>query len=429
MGRVHNFWADHEMSANVVSFTELNDLNQPHSCNSWGQEYENQYNPAYGNDFHEPLLVSGPVNYGLFNMFNSQNGFPSNAFIDHEMKVHFKTNNTGWYYANFKIQEMLDACEPCNDPDIDQDGTNNDIDNCPNDFNPEQLDTDYDGIGDECDDCNNLLGDVNDDSEFDVLDIVVVVNMVLAGGINSNEHDDCEKGDADYDGNGAINVLDIIQIINLILDNRSNPDKDGFAVVSFQKIKNDLHLIIKSNTEVGGVEMSFGGNSNNVELLNNSHIETVKRTIDGVTRVISYSMLNDAFDSYTTEYVISSHESFDVSNFNILVSSTSGHSMVISTSILDDAYSSIPYGFELSSIYPNPFNPSTEVTFSLPVDGDIRLSVYNLQGQEVEVIHSGYQSAGKHSYIWSADGISSGVYYVRLISGNKAETMKAVLMK
>ena len=83
----------------------------------------------------------------------------------------------------------------------------------------------------------------------------------------------------------------------------------------------------------------------------------------------------------------------------------------------------------LSSIYPNPFNPAAEINFSLPADAYVRLSVYNLQGQEIDVVHEGFQSSGSHSYTWDGSGFSSGVYYVRLVSGNKVNTMKAVLMK
>ena len=53
----------------------------------------------------------------------------------------------------------------------------------------------------------------------------------------------------------------------------------------------------------------------------------------------------------------------------------------------------------------------------------------NKYDQEVAVIHDGYQSMGEHSYTWDASTLSSGMYYIKLVSGNHVETMKAVLMK
>ena len=62
-------------------------------------------------------------------------------------------------------------------PDIDNDGVSIDNDNCPNDYNPDQIDSDGDQIGDECDDCNDLLGDLDDNQIHDILDIVRLVNL------------------------------------------------------------------------------------------------------------------------------------------------------------------------------------------------------------------------------------------------------------
>jgi hypothetical protein len=62
-----------------------------------------------------------------------------------------------------------------------------------------------------------MPGDVNDDLSFDILDVVLTVNIVLSGGIPSDDYTDCELLDADLDSNGLINILDVIQLINLII--------------------------------------------------------------------------------------------------------------------------------------------------------------------------------------------------------------------
>ena len=67
--------------------------------------------------------------------------------------------------------------------------------------------------------------------------------------------------------------------------------------------------------------------------------------------------------------------------------------------------------------------------FSVPSDSYVRLSVYNVQGQEVDVIHEGFQSSGAHSYTWNGSDMSSGVYYLRLSIDGRSTTAKAVLMK
>ena len=78
---------------------------------------------------------------------------------------------------------------------------------------------------------------------------------------------------------------------------------------------------------------------------------------------------------------------------------------------------------------PNPFNPATEVEFTIPADGFVELSAFNVMGQEVARIFNGYQATGIHSYTWNASNLSSGVYYVQLKQGRHVQTTKAILMK
>ena len=59
---------------------------------------------------------------------------------------------------------------------------------------------------------------MNDDLNFDILDVITTVNIILAGGISSPDFTECQKADADLNTNGVINILDVIQLINLILN-------------------------------------------------------------------------------------------------------------------------------------------------------------------------------------------------------------------
>ena len=62
---------------------------------------------------------------------------------------------------------------------IDEDGVEDTEDNCPGTSNSDQSDADADGLGDACDDCNNMPGDINDDMNHDILDVVIAVNIIL----------------------------------------------------------------------------------------------------------------------------------------------------------------------------------------------------------------------------------------------------------
>ena len=79
----------------------------------------------------------------------------------------------------------------------------------------------------------------------------------------------------------------------------------------------------------------------------------------------------------------------------------------------------LPDEFVLSTPYPNPFNSRATVEFSLTQAGEVRLTVYDVTGREVQKLVNGYLSPGNHSAVWDAQGIASGVYFVQLtIGGN-----------
>ena len=88
-----------------------------------------------------------------------------------------------------------------------------------------------------------------------------------------------------------------------------------------------------------------------------------------------------------------------------------------------------PEEFSFAGNYPNPFNNSTEIRFNLPEAQDLKISVFNLMGQEVAVIADGMFDRGNNSINWNAQNVSSGVYLISLKGEGLNAVHKMVLMK
>ena len=367
---------------------------------------------------------------GMFSLFHdSWNAFPTFALLDHTMTVRAKpwtldnntntnscdgTNQTingfsGGSTADF-IQQLVDECgslcEECS-------GT---------------TDTDGDGIADECDDCNNMSGDINDDMMIDILDIVNVVNMILTGGLNSLDFNDCELADGDFDSNGTINILDVIQIINTVLgQGRVVASDTGSVNASYDIIDNDLVLTFASNSSLSGLELAFySDNLLDIEVNDNdlrSDIYSATDMYNDIQKYVVFSMDNVAFENNMLELVIEDGAQLDIQDINIIAGSKDG----LELSLLWDAAE--VKAFTLDKMYPNPFNPTTQISYSIENAGQMKLSIYNIAGQEVSVLHDGYQSSGSYNVQWNATELASGVYYVSMVMNGHVETMKAVVVK
>jgi len=89
---------------------------------------------------------------------------------------------------------------------------------------------------------------------------------------------------------------------------------------------------------------------------------------------------------------------------------------------------SLPKGFSLGN-YPNPFNPTTIIAFSLPSASNVRIDVYNILGQQVASIAEGFYSAGEYSVEWDGENVSSGVYFYRLTTDEFSVSRRMLLLK
>ena len=83
----------------------------------------------------------------------------------------------------------------------------------------------------------------------------------------------------------------------------------------------------------------------------------------------------------------------------------------------------------LLSNYPNPFNPSTTINYSLENAANVTVAVYNTAGEVVANLVSGNVAAGNHSLSWNAGNLNSGVYFCQLTAGVNVVTQKMVLAK
>jgi hypothetical protein len=88
-----------------------------------------------------------------------------------------------------------------------------------------------------------------------------------------------------------------------------------------------------------------------------------------------------------------------------------------------------PVTFHLDANYPNPFNPSTTITYSLETRSAVRLVVFSLLGEEVRVVDQGVREAGNHLIRFDGTGLSSGIFLCRLEAGRRIATIKMALIR
>ncbi|MBD3168768.1 MAG: T9SS type A sorting domain-containing protein [candidate division Zixibacteria bacterium] len=100
----------------------------------------------------------------------------------------------------------------------------------------------------------------------------------------------------------------------------------------------------------------------------------------------------------------------------------------VPTGINDDP-KGIPLDYSMIAAYPNPFNSSANLEFYLPEDGKCSIDVYNILGQkECSLVDEDF-SKGYNTIRWNASDLQSGVYFLRLTSGDYQSMTRAVLVK
>ena len=88
-----------------------------------------------------------------------------------------------------------------------------------------------------------------------------------------------------------------------------------------------------------------------------------------------------------------------------------------------------PYSFELEQSYPNPFNPTTTIRYTIPERTRVVLKVFNILGKDVATLVNEDQEAGPQSVRFDASGQASGLYFYRLEAKGFVEVKKTLLLK
>jgi FlgD Ig-like domain len=140
-----------------------------------------------------------------------------------------------------------------------------------------------------------------------------------------------------------------------------------------------------------------------------------------VSPVINYNVFNENTDLFEPGSIVAGHQ-----KSSIIMLGNIGEPEENETPSIDD--------LKLHGNYPNPFNPTTNISFSLPADQDIELVVYNMKGQLVRKLVQGQFTSGVHSVTWdgkddNSKNVGSGLYFYKLITTDQEISKKMLLLK
>ena len=404
------------------------DWNQPYSCSGWGTTF----------GLTHPIVDDINNVYGMFGI-----GYiPHNVIIGGDGEVLY--SDAG--YNQTAIIAIIEQALENLPSDFDEDGFDEDVDNCPENYNPTQADIDDDGYGDACDVCDNenvfvtgnVNGDIdmNDEPIIDFFDVVALLDHLQLSQSVPQAISECEAQSGNINGDNNVNIIDVVNLVNMLLfgSNPSAvmPEIDG-GTITLEQLAIVDNIILESTTDIGGFQfdiISSNPISNNLEQL---------YLPDGWT--LNYSLHNNiyrvfAYDQTGKNSIKSIQLGFNRSSIfaieNAIVSSSNGYEIPTDFKRRESDFVEIalPNHPAIHELYPNPFNPVLSISFSIPSEGNTTVTVYNMMGEKVVTLMDNvYAKAGFHDLKWNASEYPSGMYFIQVQTSSVIDTRKALFIK
>jgi|GEM_PF-1917878 N-acetylneuraminic acid mutarotase len=202
-----------------------------------------------------------------------------------------------------------------------------------------------------------------------------------------------------------------------------NPDKNTWTIVDSLSVPRDLHtqILLKNGLLfiAGGVQNSATWELYDPSNFTRVHLDNYPdKQIDYFTNSLSNGKIL-CFGGFTWEY----GGSIQFPAMMCYLYDPSGIDGV------KDENKNTVKDFKLSTNYPNPFNPSTTISYQLPKASKVMLKVYNILGEEIITLVNGYMTAGSHSATFNAGKLASGVYLYKLDAEAYSQSRKMILAK
>ena len=241
-------------------------------------------------------------------------------------------------------------------------------------------------------------GDVNNDGIVNVSDIVTTIS-IISGQLTMTEQ-------ADINSDGIVNIIDVVLLVEIVLG--YNPGRLSPSIIDLLLEEGSL------NTKASGIAgFRLTTNVEDFEITNHPD-NWILTQYDNQLIMINLDGSESAGKLFEYSGKIEIEDVFLIG----------WNGVQIETNII-----TVPNDFELFPAYPNPFNPQTTIDFELASDSNVKISIYNLSGREIETLENGTRQSGYYSMTWDASSQATGVYLVRMTVDNFTTTQKVMLVK
>jgi len=249
-------------------------------------------------------------------------------------------------------------------------------------------------------------GNVNGDpeGETNVLDVVALVNCIL--------NENCDNCAGDMNDDGGYNVVDVVNLVNCVLNENCDVGRVNAATsAEFNVIGNEV--TITANGIVGGIQMTLShGKDFSLTLTEDADNFSGYLTEGNTTTLVIINPTGTSLFTANGDFAIES----------VIASNYKGDSKLSTKVNMLKSYS-------VSAAYPNPFNPTTQMSLTLNTSADVSVKVFNMTGQVIDVIANGQMDKGTYSLTWDGTNVSSGVYFIKTEVGLEVHNQKIMLVK